>query len=88
MLRMNFPRRVELRQKQAKERQEAWAKLTPQEQLAHLDKRPGESKRQRERLAKALAAPKVVESPAAPAPTQDKPKKQRRQKRAEKRGAK
>jgi hypothetical protein len=39
-----------LRQDEAKERQAAWDKLTPQEQLKALDGRPGGSKRQRARL--------------------------------------
>jgi hypothetical protein len=40
----------ELKRKEAMERQEAWSKLTPEQQLKALDSRPGESKRQRARL--------------------------------------
>lgn len=49
---MNFEGRKSLRRKEAVERQEAWAKLPVEEKLAVLDKRPGESKKQRAKLAK------------------------------------
>lgn len=39
---------------EAQERQAAWAKLSPQEQLKLLDRRPGGSKRQRARLEAAI----------------------------------
>lgn len=35
---------------EAKERNAAWQALTPKQQLAELDKRPGASARQRERI--------------------------------------
>lgn len=35
---------------EATERQKEWAKLNPKQQLAELDKRPGESKKQRARI--------------------------------------
>ena len=44
------PDHNECKQKEAKERDAEWAKKTPKEQLAELDLRPGESKRQRARI--------------------------------------
>jgi hypothetical protein len=35
---------------EAVERQSAWANLSPKQQLAELDRRPGESKKQRARI--------------------------------------
>ena len=48
----NHPRTdlKEQRKREGAERLAAWQKLTPQQQLKELDKRPGESKKQRERL--------------------------------------
>lgn len=46
----NFPRRRERKRTEAAERAAAWQHLTPREQLAQLDHRPGESKRQRARI--------------------------------------
>jgi len=43
--------RKEVRRREAIERNEAWASLTPEEQLAHLDKHNLRAKRQRARLA-------------------------------------
>jgi hypothetical protein len=60
------------RQEEAKARLEAWAALSPEKQLAALDTRPGESKRQRARILQAMeknnrpvVAP-VVEKVAVP----------------------
>lgn len=41
---------------EATERQEAWTTLTPKQQLAELDRRPGESKKQRARIALLMKA--------------------------------
>jgi hypothetical protein len=64
------PDNNEIKQREAKERAEAWSSLTPQQQLAALDRRPGESKRQRARLQalieKKKHAPKVEAKGAEP----------------------
>jgi len=44
------PDNTDIKRKEAKERAEAWSKLSPKEQLAALASRPGESKRQKARL--------------------------------------
>lgn len=57
MKRMNFPGRKKTRHEEAIERNEAWAKLSPQQQLQELDKRFGKDQgasRQRKRLSKLL----------------------------------
>jgi hypothetical protein len=48
------------RQEEAKERLEAWTKLSPQEQLKALDGRPGGSKKQRARIQARIDRPKVA----------------------------
>lgn len=63
------PDHYEGRKNEAKERLEAWQKLTPQQQLAALDSRPGASKRQRARILAKLnngntVVPPVVEEAA------------------------
>lgn len=47
------------RREAAEVRNSAWASLTPKEQLAALDKRPGDSKRQRLRIKQAQEATKA-----------------------------
>ena len=39
---------------EAEQRDEAWSKLTDKEKVAELDKRPGECRKQREKLLKGL----------------------------------
>lgn len=52
MLRMNFPHRREERKNRAEAAHIAWRLLTIDEQLKELSNRPGNSKRQIERLTK------------------------------------
>jgi hypothetical protein len=58
------------RQDEAKERLEAWNKLSPQEQLKALDSRPGESKKQRARLLAKINKTTAVEPTATVTATQ------------------
>lgn len=50
MIRMNFPHRREERKNRAEAAHVAWRLLTIDEQLKELSTRPGESKRQTEKL--------------------------------------
>lgn len=57
----NFPGRRERKQTEAKERDAAWAALSPKDRLAALDRRLGKGKgavKQRARLAKQISASK------------------------------
>jgi hypothetical protein len=56
------PDNKKLHQDEARERQEAWAKLSPQEQLRALDGRPGESRNQRARIQARVDRPRVATS--------------------------
>lgn len=58
-----------LKRKEAAERLRSWTKLTPEAQLKALDRRPGESKRQRARLAALIEKRKhqPKQEPKAPA---------------------
>jgi hypothetical protein len=49
----NFPTNKARKQKEALQRNEAWQKLTPAEQLRDLDLRPGASLKQRLRIREA-----------------------------------
>ena len=52
----------EFRQKEANERQAEYDKLSLQQKLEQLDRKPGESKKQRARLLKAIEAQKTQAS--------------------------
>lgn len=58
------PDNLKHKQDEAKERQEFWSKLSAQEKLNFLDRRPGEAKKQRARI---LAQVEAAKKPA-PAP--------------------
>ena len=47
-------RRQEQKREEAGQRDEAWSKLTDKEKLTELDKRPGECRKQNEKLLKGL----------------------------------
>jgi len=47
-------RRQEQKREESGQRDEAWGKLTDKEKLAELDKRPGECRKQTEKLLKGL----------------------------------
>ena len=47
-------RRQEQKREETEQRDEAWSKLTDKEKVAELDKRPGECRKQREKLLKGL----------------------------------
>lgn len=75
---------------QAIERNEAWAKLTPAQQLNELDRRLGKgvgAKKQRARLAKLVSMPvveaKMTQTQVAVAPVKEK--KKAKERRAEER---
>lgn len=59
------PDRKAFRQKEANERQEAYDKLSLQQKLEQLDRKPGESKKQRARLLKLIDAKKTQASAKA-----------------------
>jgi len=59
------PDNKEFRQKEALERQAEYDKLTPEQKLERLDSKPGESKKQRARLLKAIEARKAQASAKA-----------------------
>jgi hypothetical protein len=61
------PDNLKHKQEEAKERQEAWAKLSPSDQLKALDRRPGESKSQRERILARIEKAKQPKAPEKPA---------------------
>lgn len=44
-------KRKEIKRKEAEQRNNEWAKLTPEQQLKELEKRPGNSAKQRKKLA-------------------------------------
>ena len=58
------PDNTRLKQREALERQEAWAKLTPEQQLKALDFRPGKSLRQRARIQLLIEKRKFVSTKA------------------------
>lgn len=66
----------DLKAKQAKERLEYWQSLSVAQQLAELDKRPGEQKRQRARLESKGQQEEVASTP--------KKKKQAKRKQSKK----
>ena len=73
MAHINSKVRIEQRQKAAQERKERWEKLSPQEQLADMDRRLGKGvggAKQRARL-KAATAPK-------PAPAKKRKRKRKK----------
>lgn len=55
MRQSNFPDRKRLKQKEAQSRQAAWSLLSPEEKLRSLDSRPGNSKKERNRIIKHIA---------------------------------
>ena len=55
MLRKNFPRRVEQRRRDAEIRQADRERRTDEEQIALIDKRRGNSTRERERISSGKA---------------------------------
>jgi hypothetical protein len=64
MANMTRHQRLEEKREQAAERQERWASLTPEQQLADLDRRAERAEKQRKRIKKAIAeanAPKKGE---------------------------
>jgi len=78
------PVRIEERCKEAKERLEAWQKMSPQDQLATLDRRCGSGKgaaKQRARIAARIKSPNakvaVVEQPVQSAEHKQKAKERR-----------
>lgn len=58
------PDNNEIKRKEAILRQNEWEKLSPEQQLKALDSRPGESKRQRERLTTLIEKKKHQPKPA------------------------
>lgn len=54
----NFPRNRQRKQKEAKERQVEWDSLSLEKKLKELDKRPGESKKEKAKLKVRLEADK------------------------------
>lgn len=61
------PDNLKHKQEEAKERRETWEKLSLVTQLEVLSKRPGESKRQRERIMAHIEKAKQPKAPEAPA---------------------
>lgn len=85
----NFPNNRARKQDEAKERQAAYSALTPQQRLDGVDRRLGAgvgARRERAKLAKAIAAEGVKMVEAESLPT-EKAAKPRRQKRDDKRGS-
>jgi hypothetical protein len=64
------PASLEMRRREATERQEAYDKLSLQEKLDRLDRKfPGGAKKQRARLLKALEKPSAASKVEEPGPT-------------------
>jgi hypothetical protein len=63
------PDNNELKRKEAAERTEAWRKLSPEEQLTILSRRPGDSTKQRARIQVGLQRPKRSADPVTIAGT-------------------
>jgi hypothetical protein len=79
------PDHNECKQREAKERDAAWRKLTFEQQLIALNDRPGQCERQRQRIverqARLARAPKETESTEKVAPRVEKPSRQDKNKR-------
>lgn len=83
----NFPENKERKRREAAERQAASDKLTPQERLAKLDERGLHAEKERAKLQERLKGVPLHGEAAFEAPGEpgERPKKQRRQAREEKR---